>query len=61
MFNGIIYNTGKIKYLKKGVNSTYMASNQILILKKTSDRPYVAMSCLTITKINKDIIFLCLK
>ena len=59
MFNGIIYNTGKIKYLKKGVNSTYIGIKSNIDLKKKNIGSSVCCDgvCLTITKINKDIIY----
>ena len=34
MFNGIIYNTGKIKYLKRGVNSTQFGIETNINFKK---------------------------
>ena len=34
MFNGIIYNTGKIKYIKKKINSIVVGIETNLIFKK---------------------------
>ncbi len=59
MFNGIIYNTGEIKYLKKGVYSTHIGIKTNINFKKKDIGSSVCCDgvCLTITKIIKDIIF----
>ena len=59
MFNGIIYNTGKVKYLKKGVNSTFIGIKTDLKFKKKDIGSSVCCDgvCLTITKIIKNIIY----
>ena len=59
MFNGIIYNTGKIKHLKKGIHSTYVGINTNINFKKKDIGSSVCCDgvCLTITKICKKIIY----
>ncbi len=59
MFNGIIYNTGKIKILKKGINSTYIGIKTNINFKKKDIGTSVCCDgvCLTITKIIKNIIY----
>ncbi len=53
MFNGIIYNTGKIKYLKRGVNSTHFGIKTNINFKKKDIGSSVCCDgvCLTVTKI----------
>ncbi len=59
MFNGIIYNTGKIKYLKRGVNSTQFGIETNINFKKKDIGSSVCCDgvCLTLTKIIGNIIF----
>ena len=59
MFNGIIYNTGKIKYLKKGINSTYIGIKTNINFTKKDIGSSVCCDgvCLTITKMFKNIIY----
>ena len=59
MFNGIIYNIGKITYLKKGKNSTYIGIRTKIDFKKKDIGSSVCCDgvCLTITKIVKNIIY----
>ena len=59
MFNGIIYKTGKIKYLKKSANSTYIGIKSNINFKKKDLGSSVCCDgvCLTITKIVKNIIY----
>ena len=59
MFNGIIYNTGKIKYLKRGVNSIYFGIKTNINFKKKDIGSSVCCDgvCLTITKIIGNIIY----
>ena len=59
MFNGIVYNTGKIKYLKKNIKSTYIGVETNLSFKNKDIGSSICCDgvCLTITKINNGIIF----
>lgn len=59
MFNGIIYNTGKIKHLKKGINSTYIGIETNINFKKKDIGSSVCCDgvCLTIVKIVKNIVY----
>ena len=59
MFNGIIYNTGKIKYLKKSAKSAYIGVKTNLSLSKKDIGSSICCDgvCLTITKIVNGIIF----
>ena len=59
MFNGIIYNTGKIKHIKRNLNSTYIGIKTKLNFKKNDIGSSVSCDgvCLTITKIYKSIIY----
>ena len=59
MFNGIVYNTGKIKFLKKNTNSTYIGVKTSLKLKKKDIGSSICCDgvCLTITKIINGIIY----
>ena len=59
MFNGIIYNTGKIKYLKRGVNSIHFGIKTNINFKKKDIGSSVCCDgvCLTITKIIRNIIY----
>ncbi len=59
MFNGIIYNTGKVKYLTKNRNSIYIGIYTKLNFKKKEIGSSVCCDgvCLTIEKIKKNVIF----
>ena len=59
MFNGIIYNTGKIKHLKKGINSIYIGIETNINFKKKDIGSSVCCDgvCLTIVKILKNIVY----
>ena len=59
MFNGIIYNTGKITHLRKGSNSTYIGVKTNINFKKKDIGSSVCCDgvCLTITKIIKNSIY----
>ncbi len=59
MFNGIIYNTGKIIHLRKGSNSTYIGIKTNINFKKKDIGSSVCCDgvCLTITKIIKNSIY----
>ena len=59
MFNGIIYNTGKVKSLKKNNNSIYVGIKTNLSFKKKDVGSSICCDgvCLTITKIHKNVIF----
>ena len=59
MFNGIIYNTGKITHLRKGSNSTYIGIKTNINFKKKDIGSSVCCDgvCLTITKIIKNSIY----
>ena len=59
MFNGIIKNTGKIKFLKKGTKSIYIGIKTNINFKKKDIGSSICCDgvCLTITKIVKDLIF----
>ena len=59
MFNGIIYNTGKIKYLKKSINSTYVGVKTNINFKKKDIGSSICCDgvCLTITKKIGNIIY----
>jgi len=59
MFNGIIYKTGKIKYLKKGANSIYIGIKSNINFKKKDIGSSVCCDgvCLTITKIANNIVY----
>ena len=59
MFNGIIYNTGKIKHLKRNINSTYIGIETNINFKKKDIGSSICCDgvCLTITKVTKNIIY----
>jgi len=59
MFNGIIYNTGKVKYLKRKKNSIYVGVITSLAFKKKDIGSSICCDgvCLTITEIIKNEIF----
>ena len=59
MFNGIIYNTGRVKSLKKNNNSIYVGIKTNLSFKKKDVGSSICCDgvCLTITKIFKNEIF----
>lgn len=59
MFNGIIFDTGKVKYIKKNKGSIYVGIQSNIKFKNTDLGASVSCDgvCLTITKIYKDIIF----
>ena len=59
MFNGIIYNTGKIKYLKKDINNTHIGIKTNINFTKKDIGSSVCCDgvCLTITKMFKNIIY----
>ena len=59
MFNGIIYNTGRVKSLKKNNNSIYVGIKTNLSFKKKDVGSSICCDgvCLTITKIHKNVIF----
>ena len=59
MFNGIIYNTGKVKYLTRNRNSIYIGIYTKLNFKKKEIGSSVCCDgvCLTIEKIKKNVIF----
>ena len=59
MFNGIIYNTGRVKSLKKSNNSIYVGIKTNLSFKKKDVGSSICCDgvCLTITKILKKEIF----
>jgi len=59
MFNGIIYNTGQIKSIKKTSNSLSIGVQSKLRLNKTEIGSSICCDgvCLTVIKIKKDIIY----
>ena len=59
MFNGIIFNTGVIKSIKKNKNSKLIGIKSNLFFKKNEIGSSVCCSgvCLTLNKIKKDLIF----
>ena len=59
MFNGIIYNIGQIRFIKKNKNSIYIGVKTNLKFKKKDIGSSVCCDgvCLTITKIKNNIIF----
>ena len=59
MFNGIIYNTGKVKSIKKNKNSIYVTIKTKILFSKKDLGSSVCCDgvCLTITKIKGDLIF----
>ena len=59
MFNGIIYNTGKIKLIKKNANSFFVGIETGLNLSKKDIGSSISCNgvCLTISKINNKIAF----
>ena len=59
MFNGIIFNTGKIKTIKKNKKSIYVGLENTLKLKKKDLGSSVSCNgvCLTVSKIHKNLIF----
>ena len=59
MFNGIIHNTGKVKYLKKNIKDYYIGIKSNLDFKKNDIGSSVSCNgvCLTITNIKKKIAF----
>jgi riboflavin synthase len=58
MFNGIIYNTGSVKKIIKGKNSLEIILKTKLVFKKKEIGSSVCCNgtCLTLTKINRDLI-----
>ena len=59
MFNGIIFNTGKVKNIKKKKNSIYVGIKTKINFKKKDIGSSICCDgvCLTIEKIKKNIIF----
>ena len=59
MFNGIIYNTGKVKYLERRKKSIYVGVITSLAFKKKDIGSSICCDgvCLTITEIIKNKIF----
>ena len=59
MFNGIIFNTGKVKYIKKNKGSIYVGIQSKIKFKNKDLGASVSCNgvCLTIFKIYRDIIF----
>ncbi len=59
MFNGIIYNIGKIVFLDKNKKSIKLGIKSSLLLKKKEIGSSISCNgvCLTVTKIQKNIIF----
>ena len=59
MFNGIIYNTGKVKFLKKEINNFFVGIETNLNFKKKDIGSSISCNgvCLTLVKIKKNIIF----
>ena len=59
MFNGIIFNTGKIKYIKKNKQSIYLGINSKINFSKKDLGSSVCCDgvCLTVVKISKNNVF----
>ena len=59
MFNGIIYNTGKVELIKKNRNSLFLGIRSNLRLNNKDLGTSISCNgvCLTLTKIKKDLIF----
>ncbi len=59
MFNGIIYNTGKVINIKKNKNSIYIGIQTSMKFKQKEIGESICCDgvCLTVTKINKNIIY----
>ena len=59
MFNGIIYNTGKVINIKKNKNSIYIGVQTSMKFKQKEIGESICCDgvCLTVTKINKNIIY----
>ena len=59
MFNGIIFNTGKVKNIKKNKNSIYIEIQARINLNKKDTGSSISCDgvCLTVEKIQKDKIF----
>ena len=59
MFNGIIYRTGKVKYIKKGYKSIYIGIKTNINFNRKDIGASVSCNgvCLTIEKISKNLIF----
>ena len=59
MFNGIIYNTGKVKYLKKYKNSIYIGIYTKINFNKKDLGSSICCNgvCLTVAKISKNMVF----
>ena len=59
MFNGIIFNTGSVKYIKKNKHSFYVGIQSKINLKKKDIGSSIACNgvCLTVVKIIKNRIF----
>ena len=59
MFNGIIYNTGKVKFIKKESTNCFVGINSNLNFNKTSIGSSISCNgvCLTITNIKKKMVF----
>ena len=59
MFNGIIYRTGKVKYIKKGYKSIYIGIKTNINFNRKDIGVSVSCNgvCLTIEKISKNLIF----
>jgi riboflavin synthase len=59
MFNGIIFNTGKIKFVKKGINSTLLAIETNLKFSRKDLGSSISCNgvCLTITNIKNKVIY----
>jgi riboflavin synthase len=59
MFNGIIYNTGKVKFIKKESNNCFVGINSNLNFNKTAIGSSISCNgvCLTLTNIKKKMVF----
>ena len=59
MFNGIIFHTGKVNFLKKNKNSIFVGINSNLKLKKNDVGSSVSCNgvCLTVSKIRQNSVF----
>ena len=59
MFNGIIYNTGKVEIIEKNRNSIFLGIRSNLRLNNKDLGTSISCNgvCLTLTKIKKDLIF----
>ena len=59
MFNGIIHNIGKVKYLKKNNNNFFIGIQTSLKFSKKDIGSSVSCNgvCLTVTSLKKNVIF----